>query len=89
MFPVIASEPEMVVSNVQSCSHEKELFVLLVQTGEKMAFHVLVKNKNDRSPGIEPGFQLGSDNIKLNSVRVRIGLYLFPLCVFSAPAFCV
>lgn len=36
MFPVMASEPKMDVSNVQSCSHEKELFVLLVQTDEKL-----------------------------------------------------
>lgn len=43
MFPVMASEPKMDVSNVQSCSHEKELFVLLLQTEEKMgsSFHLL------------------------------------------------
>lgn len=37
MFPVMASEPEIkkLVSNVQSCSHEKELFVLLFQTEQK------------------------------------------------------
>lgn len=38
----MASEPKMDVSNVQSCSHEKELFVLLLQTEEKMgcSFHL-------------------------------------------------
>lgn len=37
MFPVMASEPEIkkLVSNVQSCSHEKELFVLLLQTEQE------------------------------------------------------
>lgn len=39
MFPVMASEPEIkkLVSNVQNCSHEKELFVLLLQTEQKKA----------------------------------------------------
>ena len=42
MFPVMASEPKMDVSNVQCCSHEKELFVLLLQVEEKIvcSFHL-------------------------------------------------
>lgn len=64
MFPVMASEPKMDVSNVQSCSHEKELFVLPLQTEEKMGFHLLlgclyvhhVKLKI-KGPRIEPRFQ--------------------------------
>lgn len=47
-----------------------------------------VKNKKDCSPETEPGFQnSGPNNIKLNSVRERISLYLFTMCVFSVSAF--
>ena len=39
----MASEPEVLVCNIQSCSHEKELFVLLLQTEEKMGSVSTVK----------------------------------------------
>lgn len=94
MFPVMASEPKMDMSNVQSCSHEKELFVLLLQTQEEKmgcSFHVLdcickpceVKNKKHSSPGIEPGFQLWPSNTKPEQRQRPESACTCSLCVCS------
>lgn len=58
----MVSEPNIDVSNVESCSHENELFVLLVQMEENMGRVAVISmalnlnTSKDCSPRIEPLF---------------------------------